>query len=159
MNPIRPFLATLGAAALLAAPAVAGAARPSEHPGKGKSGAHQKSGKTRTVTYVFKGTFAGPDSVAVTKGNRHVRRAELVETTVQFDLADAKIVVEDNNGDGAKNLADVQDGDKVVVKARLAKSDPGDGPYAARKLVDQTHDQESEEGETETETETPESPE
>jgi hypothetical protein len=157
MNPIRPFLAILGAAAVLALPAVAGAERPSEHPGKGKSGAHQKSGKNRTVTYVFKGTFAG-GSVEVTKGNRHVRRAELVGTTVAFDLEDAKIVVEDNNDDGEKNLSDVQDGDKVVVKARLPKRDPGEGPYAAKKLVDQTHDEDSEEEETETETEAPSAP-
>ena len=31
---------------------------------------------------------------------------------------------------------DLQDGDRVLVQARLPKSDPGDGPYAARKLVD-----------------------
>jgi len=158
MTPIRSLFALLGVTALLAVPATAGAKRPDDHPGKGKSQTHQQSGKTKTVTYVFKGTFVAPGSVAVTKGNRHVRRAELVDTTVQFVLADAKVVVEDNNGDGVKDLADVVAGDKVVVKARLPKSDPRDAPFAARKLVDQTHDEDAAEDETETETESPDAP-
>jgi hypothetical protein len=94
------------------------------------------------VTYVFKGTFTVADSsVAVLKGNKHVRRAGLVGESVEFDLTDARITVADNNADGKRDAADLQDGDKVVVKARLPRREPGAGPFAARKLVDQTHTQ------------------
>jgi hypothetical protein len=97
-----------------------------------------KPPKAQTVTYVFKGTFDG-GAVDVTKGNKHVKRAGLVGTEVAFDFTSARVKVADTNGDGTRNLADVADGDKVVVKARLARKAPGDGPFAARQLVDQTH--------------------
>ncbi len=109
--------------------------------------AEKKSAKAdkkanKKVTYVFKGTFTVADSsVAVLKGNKHVRRAGLVGETVAFDLTDARITVADNNADGKRDAADLQDGDKVVVKARLPRREPGAGPFAARKLVDQTHAQ------------------
>ena len=101
---------------------------------------HQKKHGAKKVAYVFKGTFNAADSsVTVLKGNRHVRRAGLVGQTVVFDLSAARIRVADNNGDGKRDASDLQDGDKVVVQARLPRSEPGTGPFAARKLVDQTH--------------------
>ena len=35
--------------------------------------------------------------------------------------------------------ADLLEGDKVVVQAKLPRTDPGEAPFAARKVVDQTH--------------------
>ena len=58
---------------------------------------------------------------------------------VSFDLTNARVVVADNNADGMSNLTDVAIGDKVVVKARLHKKNPGPEPFTAKKLVDQTH--------------------
>ena len=92
----------------------------------------------KKVTYVFKGTYSA-DGVKVLKGNKHVRRAGLVGQTVAFDLSAARIVVADNNGDGKRDASDLQDGDKVLVQARLPRRNPGTAPFAARKLVDQTH--------------------
>lgn len=125
--------------ALGAAPAAL-AARP-DNPGsqgQGHSGSHGKSG-TKTVSYVFKGTYAGDGSVAVDQGNAHVRKADLVGTTVNFDLTNATFVVADTNADGTANADDVVAGDRVVVKARLPRKDPGDQPYGAKQLVDQTN--------------------
>jgi hypothetical protein len=106
------------------------------HQGNAHAHAHHR------VTYVFRGTWSG-GAVEVTGGNRHVRRAGLVGQTVELDLSHARVVVRDLNGDGARDLADVQDGDRVLVQARLPKGDPGDAPYAARKLVDRarSHDE------------------
>ena len=93
----------------------------------------------KAVAYVFKGTFNLADSsVTVLKGNNHVRRAGFVGKTVVFDLSAARIRVADVNGDGKRDAADLKDGDKVVVQARLARRDPGAGPFAARKVVDQS---------------------
>ena len=139
--------ALLLSAALLAVPAVATAKggghhkhSKQEHKSKGKKGKHAKK-----VTYVFKGTFTAPGTVAVTSGNAHVRKGGFVGQAVTFDLAAAKIVVADANGDGERNLADVKDGDKVLVQARVAKrtkyAAPAEGETAAalvaRKLIDQ----------------------
>ncbi len=109
----------------------------------GEKKAERKAAKkAHKVTYVFKGTFTVADSsVKVLKGNKHVRRAGLVGEQVVFDLTDARIVVADNNADGKRDAADLQDGDKVVVQARLPRREPGAAPFAARKLVDQTHKQ------------------
>ena len=108
--------------------------------------AQRKAAKrAHKVTYVFKGTFNLADSsVTVVKGNKHVRRAGLVGEQVVFDLTDARIVVADNNGDGERDAADLQDGDKVLVQARLPRREPGAAPFAARKLVDQSHETEGE---------------
>jgi hypothetical protein len=107
----------------------------------GGDGSHVNAGskgKCPKVGYVFKGTYTGT-AVTVESGNKHVRKAELVGTDVVFDAATAKLVVADTNGDGVTDIADVEAGDRVLVTAKLAKCDPGDGPYAAKQFVDQTN--------------------
>ncbi len=96
-------------------------------------------GPAKGVAYVFKGTYSGAGVVSVAKGNAHVRKAGLVGTDVAFDLSATKLSVDDTNGDEAVTIDDVVAGDKVVVKAKLPKGDPGAGPHAARHLVDQTN--------------------
>jgi hypothetical protein len=133
-------------AALLAVPAVATAKDHGQQKHeKQEHKSHSKSKKAKKVTFVFKGTFAAPGTVTVTSGNAHVRKGGFVGQAVTFDLATAKIVVADTNGDGERNLADVKDGDKVLVQARMARRTqyvaPAEGETAeavvARKLVDQ----------------------
>jgi hypothetical protein len=135
-----PFgkLAVVGAFALASvSPAVAA-------PGNGHANGHGPSTapghtKTHNVTYVFKGTWNASDgSVTVTHGNNHVRKAGLIGQTVSFDLTGAKLVVVDTNHDGSKTTADITDGDKVVVKARLPRKDPGTQPFKAKMLIDQS---------------------
>jgi hypothetical protein len=106
-----------------------------DHPSGGGNAANPK------VTYVFKGTYNEDGSVSVGRGNKHVRKADLVGQDVQFNLDEAKLTVADTNGDGTTDLSDVQAGDAVVVMARLPKSDPGDQPFGAKRLVDQSHSQ------------------
>ena len=133
---IRSGIAIAGIGVLAAVP-TAFATKPDDPGSQG----HSKSGThgNPTVSYVFKGTYAGDGSVVVTKGNAHVKKAHLVGETVSFDLANARIVVADTNADGVKDVNDVATDDKVVVKARLPKKDPGEQPFAAKQLVDQTH--------------------
>ena len=102
----------------------------------GHAGEH--GGGPKTVSYVFKGAYVDATTVDVAKGNNHVKKAGLAGGPVSFDLSSAKIVVGDVNGDGSADLADVAAGDKVVVKVRAPKGDPGSGPFVARQLVDQT---------------------
>ena len=104
-------------------------------------------GPAKGVSYVFKGTYAGAGVVTVAKGNAHVRKADLVGTDVAFDLSATKLSVADTNGDEAVTADDIVAGDKVVVKAKLPKGDPGAAPYAARHLVDQTNPAEEDEEE------------
>ena len=66
----------------------------------------------------------------VMKGNAHARKAGLVDSIVSFDLSQAKVVVSDVNGDGSKDANDLSVGDRVVVKAKLPRKEPGDPPYA-----------------------------
>lgn len=133
--------AAIGAVIALGAAPAALAARP-DNPGsqgQGHAGGHSKAGGKAVVSYVFKGTYAGAGSVDVDHGNAHVRKANLVGTTVSFDLTNARVVVADTNTDGTANADDITAGDRVVVKSRLPRKDPGDQPYVARQLVDQTH--------------------
>lgn len=119
------------AAMALAVPAVAVA-----KPGHGK-GHHPKK-----VMFVFKGTFTGPDTVAVVSGNSHVRKGGFVGQTVTFDLADARVRAADANADGKVDVSDVADGDVVLVQARVArrtKFEDVSSAIAARKLIDKTH--------------------
>jgi len=131
------YLVTVLGVAALALPAAAVAGKPD---GVGKPDKPEKPGKVHNVNYVFKGAFSGDGStVAVDHGNNHVRKAGLDDTAVLFDFAAAKVVVGDTNADGTQDLADVATGDRVVVKARLPKGDPGAQPFAAKQLVDQTN--------------------
>jgi hypothetical protein len=120
----------------------AGEPEPDRPDGAGKPGAGKPDhpGSGHAVNYVFKGAYAGDGStVAVDHGNKHVRRAGLEDTDVVFDFAASKVVVADTNADGAQDLGDVVAGDRVVVKARLPKGDPGAQPFAAKQLVDRTN--------------------
>jgi hypothetical protein len=134
---LRIIAAALGAAAL-AIPAAAAA-----DPGHGKA---KPKKAAKTVTYVFKGTFTAPGTVAVLSGNAHVRKGGYVGQSISFDLATAKIVGVDTNADLKVDATDVTDGDRVLVQARVAKGTkyaaPAEGETAAaivaRKLVDQT---------------------
>ncbi|HEX2128366.1 MAG TPA: hypothetical protein VHF58_04025 [Solirubrobacterales bacterium] len=153
MNHRKTALA-LAAVTAIAAPAAA-FAKPGNGNGIGQGHGHGNPhgtqshghgiGPAKGVAYVFKGTYAGAGVVSVTKGNARVRKGGLVGTDVTFDLSAARLSVADTNLDSAVTIDDVVVGDKVVVKAKLPKSDPGAGPYAARQLVDQTHPAEDEE--------------
>jgi hypothetical protein len=105
----------------------------------GNSADHSNAGGQAVVMYVFKGTYAGDGSVDVKRGNAHVRKNDMVDTTVAFDLTDTSIVAGDSNNDGDVTADDLNAGDKVVVKARLPRKAPGDQPFAAQQVVDQTH--------------------
>jgi hypothetical protein len=126
---------TTGATGSTGASGPTGATGPHGHHGLAKGKKH-----VHTVAYIFKGTWTAADgTVKVTSGNRHVRKAGFVGQSVQFDLTNARLVVADTNGDGSRTVADLKDGDKVLVQARLPRKDPGSAPFKARKLVDQTH--------------------
>ena len=135
----RLITATVATAALVV-PAVA-VAKPD--PGQRNDTPAAKSrGKGKTVTFVFKGTFSAPGTVKVRSGNAHVRRGGFVGQAVTFDLADAKIVAADTNADHQVNVADVKDGDAVLVQARIARRTKyagGVNVIPARKLVDNTN--------------------
>lgn len=124
----------LGVAAL-AIPAGAIASKGDNH------GHHNANGhnKTHNVAYVFKGIYEGESMVKVAHGNGRVRKGGFIDETVAFDLSGARIVVSDTNSDQTRDLDDVQVGDKVLVKAMLPKGDPGSQPFAAKRLIDQTH--------------------
>jgi hypothetical protein len=129
----------LGASLALIAASVAGAKPDGSH-GHGQGAGHGQGGsKPKGVGYVFKGTYLDSATVEVSSGNRHVRNAGLVGDQVSFDFSAAKVVVADTNLDGTSDLGDVLPGDKVVVKVKAPKPDPGDQPFTARKIVDQTH--------------------
>jgi hypothetical protein len=130
MKPRKSWLAALGVAALAVPAAAVG------HPGHGHANGH---GKNHHVQYIFKGTYDGDGLVSVSHGNRHVRRADLVGTDVQFDLTNARLDVADTNADTVIDASDVLTGDQVLVQARLPRQDPGGQPFAARHLVDQSN--------------------
>jgi hypothetical protein len=137
--------------------------------GKGADKHVKKDKAAKTVKFVFKGTFTAPGTVTVTSGNAHVRKGGFVGQAVAFDFSSAKLVVDDVNGDGKKDIADVADGDNVKVQARVAKGTkfvapapaetdpavavegetpaPAEGESAAivaRKLIDKSAGEESE---------------
>jgi hypothetical protein len=88
--------------------------------------------------YIFKGTWHIDGTVTVSGGNSRVRTGGYYGQIVGFDLTGAKLVAADTNGDGAITIADLAEGDKVVVKAWLPRTAPGPGPFPASMLVDQT---------------------
>ena len=132
MNHSKLLLA--GAIAAVAAMPVAAGAKPGH--GHGHGYGHSKP---HNVSYVFKGAYAGSGVVSVVHGNAHARKAGLVGIDVAFDLTSSKVTVKDTNLDGVSDTSDVLAGDKVVVKAKLPKGDPGAQPFAAKHLVDQTN--------------------
>lgn len=136
----RNLLAALAIGAL-AIPAGA-IAKQGENHGKGKAKGH----RPHSVAYVFKGTYAGNSSVEVKRGNSRVRKGGFVGETVEFDLSNARILVGDTNGDGQRNLEDVETGDWVLVKARLPRTEPGSQPFDARRLIDKTHNRGKQKG-------------
>ncbi|MGZ8758859.1 MAG: hypothetical protein ACXWXC_13075 [Aeromicrobium sp.] len=136
----------LGASLAFIAASVA-AAKPDGSHGNGHGVGHgHGASKPKGVGYVFKGTYVDSATVDVSAGNRHVKNAGLVGDQVSFDFSAAKVVVDDTNLDGTSDLVDILDGDKVVVKVKAAKPDPGDQPFAARKIIDQTHASPEDEG-------------
>jgi hypothetical protein len=130
MHAATRIAATAASLALIVAP-VAGAV-PGDH---GHAGEH---GGPKGVTYVFKGSYVDSATVEVAKGNHHVTQAGLTGP-VSFDFSAAKVVVSDTNADGSVTLDDVVAGDTVVVKVQAPRSNPGEQPFAARQIVDQTH--------------------
>jgi len=124
-------IAALAGAATLSAPAAAAAKHGDDDHGR------RHGGKPKVHTFVFKGHYAGEGAVTVTGGNSRVRRAGAVGTTVTFDLAKARIVGPDADGNGTVDVADLQDGARVVVQAKLPRGTAltEDGAVAARKLV------------------------
>jgi hypothetical protein len=126
--------AAIGTVLALAAAPAAFAVKPTDPGSQGKG--HSKA---KGVAYVFKGAYQLNGGVAVVKGNAHVRKAGLVDSIVTFDVSQAKVVVGDVNGDGSKDVNDLSVSDRVVVKAKLPRNDPGAGPYVATQIVDQTH--------------------
>lgn len=147
------LLAALGAAAL-AFPAGAVAKHGESH---GKAKGHAKHGKAKghdgnggegkargharphAVGYLFKGHYAGEGAVDVKRGNAHVRKGGLIGETVEFDLSGARLVVRDTNADGKHDMEDLEQGDWVLVKARLPRKEPGAQPFEARWLIDKTN--------------------
>lgn len=121
-------------AALLGIAALAIPATSIADPKEGRGG-----GTTKPAQYNVKGIYAGDGVVSVNHANGHARKAGWKGTDVPFDLSAAQIRVADTNGDGVQDLADVAVGDRVKVKARLPKRDPGAAPYAARRLVDESN--------------------
>src|SRR5687767_3526847 len=126
-------VAALGAAALLLPSAALATGKPEDKPVKP---AH---GKSKPANYVFKGVWHADGTVTVTGGNARVRKGGFVGKVVGFDVTAAKVRAADADADGAVTAADLVEGDKVVVKARLPRKEPGTGPFSARKVVDQTH--------------------
>jgi hypothetical protein len=129
---MRKITIAMAACSLLIAAPVAGAKPSGEH---GHAGEHGQGAKG--VSYVFKGAYVDSSTVDVAKGNHHVTAAGLTGL-VSFDFSAARIRVGDVNGDGTADLNDVAAGDTVVVKVKAPRKDPGEQPFAARQLVDQT---------------------
>ncbi len=55
-----------------------------------------------------------------------------------FDLATAKLIVADVDGDGSLAIGDVRQGDRVIIQLRAPRGVGVDAPLSARKLVDLT---------------------
>jgi hypothetical protein len=109
---------------------------------QGKSHGQNGKGHGKAKNVIFKGTVTVKDvganqvTVDVTAGNH---RGQAFKGQVVFDVSKAKLNVSDVNGDGKRDLFDVNLGDPVVVQASLAADAKADAtrPFAARRLVDQ----------------------
>jgi hypothetical protein len=142
----RRTAAAIGAAALLlpSAALAHGKPDPTHKPAK-------PAKPVKTANYIVKGVWNADGTLTVSGGNARVRKGGLIGETLTFTLETAKLRVADTNGDGTVDVTDIVAGDKVVVQARLPRTEPGEGPFAARKLVDQTHPQVKEQEAPETE--------
>jgi hypothetical protein len=111
--------------------------------GKGRD----KQAAAKKVTFVFKGIFTTPGTIEVRSGNAHVRKGGFIGQKINFDLTTARIVAEDSTGDQKVDMSDVNNGDVVLVQARLNKSTKYVAPtqdttlaaIVARKLIDKTN--------------------
>lgn len=162
---MRKTLVSIALLSLLVIP-VAGQAQPgSKAKDQKKAAAVAKAKspkKVATVTYVLKGTVqtAGEEAIVVevAKSNRHGKF--LREQDVLVSSSNVKVA--DLNGDGVQTLADVQVGDRVVVKVRLPKRlsslenvvEAGQA-LKARQVVNQTNPEVEDEDEDEVAPETP----
>ena len=111
---------------------------PAEKPAKTRGRGRGKGKMT-----VFKGRVVSADAatgtvvVRVRQRNRWARVWRGEEVT--FTLDGARIQVADVDGDGTHGVSDVAAGDRVVVKARVARGAADDGtPIAALRLIDQS---------------------
>jgi hypothetical protein len=130
---------TIAAAALsLAAAAPAVATKPDDPGSKGKA-----KGNAKAKNVVLKGLVVSSDATTVTVTVKKATKwgRALRDTDVQFTVA--KVVAADTNADGKVDTLDLAAGDKVVVQARIGKTDVA--PFAARRVVDQTHPKEADE--------------
>jgi hypothetical protein len=114
--------AGLLAATALAFPALA-AAEQGERPGhqRGKQNSEQRSNKPRPWNVHGLVTAKGETTVTVKIRRSSHRSRALRDTEVTFDMAAARILVRDANGDGQRNLADVAVGDRAHVKGRVPR--------------------------------------
>jgi len=141
MSRLRKSLLVALGVAVLAFPAGA-VAKHGENHGKAKGHANGKGkghAKRHAVGYLFKGFYAGEGMVEVKRGNAHVRKVGFIGEMVEFDLSAARLVVRDTNEDGKRGIEDIEEGDWVLVKARLPRTDPGSEPFEARWLIDKTN--------------------
>jgi hypothetical protein len=103
-------------------------------------GKHKHFHKHGKGNFVFSGTWSSADSsVNVTGGNAKVRNAGFVGQNVKFDTTKTRVLVFDTNSDNDITLADVKDGDTVLVLARLPKDGSATQPFKAAKLLDVTN--------------------
>lgn len=110
--------ALIAAVAALAFPAIA-LAKGNDDAGRGKD----KPKPERAVSWIVKGDVTAKDESTVTvliKRSNHHGRA-LRDREVTFDMTNARVVVRDVNGDGARNLGDVNLGDHAKLQARRPK--------------------------------------
>jgi len=118
--------------ALVAMAVPAGAIAKNDKPNGGGKG------QSKAKNYNFRGTYNADGTVAVQKGNSRVRKGGFIGENVAFDYSSAKFSVADTNADGSEDVNDLQAGDRVMVKAKLPRSAPGEQPFAARKVVDRS---------------------
>jgi hypothetical protein len=123
-----------GAATLALALTPTALANKPEDPGSKDKG-KDKAPKAKSVS--LKGVVVSADATTVTITVKKANRAGrwLVGDDARFTVT--RVNVADTNGDGATNALDFVAGDKVHVQAKLAKD--AVAPYAARKVVNQTH--------------------
>jgi hypothetical protein len=111
-----------------------------QHRGHYGNHKHFRFHRKHKANYVFSGTWTSADSsVSVTGGNAKVRKAGFVGQSVKFDTTKTHVLVFDTNGDSDTTLADVKDGDTVLVLARLPKDGSATQPFQAAKLLDATN--------------------